>query len=73
MKLLCVKLNEKIARLIEAEAKRRGMNLSTYMKYALYYFTLVSIAERYSSAHAASTSSIYVYNPNDCDEDYNNE
>jgi len=49
MKILCIKVNEKIARLIESEAKRRNMNISTYIKYALYYFTLVNLAEHYES------------------------
>jgi len=73
MKILCVKLNERIAKLIELEAKRRNMYTSTYIKYALYYFTLVSLAERYELAPATSASSVYVYKSNDCDDDYNDE
>jgi len=65
MRILCVKVPVRIASLIEAEAKRRGMNISTYIKYALYYFTLTSIAERYESASATSTSGVYVNDPDD--------
>jgi len=73
MRILCVKLNDKIARLVESEARRRNMNISTYIKYALYYFTLASIAEHYSLASVVFTSSGYINNPDSYKNQNSNE